>query len=673
MTLCASWTMAQSVNIENIGYQLNESDGTAILKNGKSFKEETLIIPEKIEHLGKEYTVTSIASKAFYSNVGIKKISIANTITEIGEYAFCYCTAIDSVTISSNVNLLSKGLFYACTELEAVSFGSGNSTVQIGDNTFYKCSALKTIGSCSIKDTVGDFAFANCAELQDSFNLKQVSHIGEKAFYNCSSIKGFAFNSECDFGSYAFYHCLQLKEVSLTDPKNIGDHCFTNCTSLTTFTLNQTSRCVVGEIGDSSFTNCTKLDTFYYSIDKKSTELYRIGEDVFGNEPTIKAICVNNDSFNSYNNIETWEPYVQYILPIKAEYTSAEESEQEQGESAEQEQSETTEQEVSDTFSLKGKRIIVFGDSKAEGVGNKVGKEYRSWAYYLQEEHGCVVTNAAVGGTHLTPASLTPQNNINGLGVYSLIKAWGTGDYSLLDASMEWAHSSKHADRWDHVEQIIKNTSATDYDIVCIEAGTNDWNNRLRVIGSWDDSRPIYNYTVSLKEIIGTLFNLNPKLYILIIPPIVRQMELGNKSTYSDYYLNPNSELYLYDVSQAMIEVAYKCGADTIDAYNCMGFTYENWTSTYSDDGTHPNEAGYRIMANKIGDFLLKNYANPSSGEAEHSETTVIYDNAQDVSSTFPAMIFDLNGRSMPCDINDLHNGFYIINGQKYYIKSNLK
>ncbi len=578
MFLGATLSFGQSVNIGDITYLLNESNGTAILENGGNYTEAELSVPTKIQHEKKDYIVEGIGEKAFYKNNAIKSVTIPSSVTAIGDYAFGYCDSINRVKFGEN----------------------------------------------------------------------------------------------CDFGSYAFCNCIQLKKVSITNPTDIGDHCFSNCSALETISINQTEPNVTGRIGDSCFSNCAKFNTLYYVITNEATEIYGLGENAFDGT-SLKAICVNNDGLKEYKNLAEWAGLAQYlvVMDLKSIIIATNDSEEE--EVQEEVQEETQEEVIPSGDILKGKRIIVFGDSKAEGVGNKVGKEYRSWAYYLQEEYGCIVTNAAVGGTHLTPVSLKPANNINGLGVYSLVKAWDTGDYSLVESAMEWAHNSKYADRWDHVEQIIKNTSATDYDIVCIEAGTNDWNNKLRVIGSWEDTKPIYNYTVALRDIIQTLYKLNPKLYILVIPPIVRQMVPGDKSTYSDYYLNPASELYLYDVSKAEMEIAKRCGADAIDAYYGMGFTYENWYPENTGDGTHPNEHGYRIMANKIGDYLLKNYANPSSGEAEHSETTVIYDNAQDVSSTFPAMIFDLNGRSMPCDINDLHNGFYIINGQKYYIKSNLK
>ena len=327
---------------------------------------------------------------------------------------------------------------------------------------------------------------------------------------------------------------------------------------------------------------------------------------------------------------------------------------------------------VEENPTLEGKRVIVFGDSKAEGVGNKVRGEFRSWAYYLQEEYGCVVTNVGVGGTHLTPASLKPGTGLNGLGVYNLVNAWGTGDYALVDSSISWAHQSKYGTRWDHVQETIKTTKATDYDIVCIDAGTNDWNNAARKLGKWEDTSPLQNYTVSLRTIISTLYELNPKLHILIVTPIVRQLEYEDTTTFSDYYRNPRSELYLYEVAETMINVAQRCGADAIDAYHEMGFTASNWTSLYTADGTHPNEAGYRIIADKIGAHLLDKMSSPDlTGMAPLLPSQGVSPSGLQGKVT----VMDLNGRVLRKNVDaskiadELPRGVYLLNGKKYVVK----
>lgn len=258
---------------------------------------------------------------------------------------------------------------------------------------------------------------------------------------------------------------------------------------------------------------------------------------------------------------------------------------------------------------LEGKRVICFGDSIMEGVGN----ELISWADYLGEYYGVNVTNIGVGGSHLTPLSLNVANNQNGLYVYNLVNAWYTQDFSLVSASVEWSHTN-YGTRWDKVLTVLQNTNATDYDIAIISAGTNDWNNVSHILGDFNDVDPIRNISASLRMIIQMLHLMNPKLYILVLPPLVRYVGDDfstatdlNPSYFSDTYQNVNSNLYLYDVSKTMMDVAKKMHVQSVDMYYDMEFNLYNW-KIFTNDGTHPNMLGYKSMARYVGRQLCSRY-----------------------------------------------------------------
>lgn len=267
---------------------------------------------------------------------------------------------------------------------------------------------------------------------------------------------------------------------------------------------------------------------------------------------------------------------------------------------------------------LSGKKIICFGDSITEGVGNVINGVYTSWVNYLGEFFGADITKMGVGGSHLTPQSMATQNSQNGLFVYHLINAWYTKDYSIMDSAIEWAHNnSTYGTRWDNVQSTIKNTVATDYDVAIIAAGTNDWNGANCVLGEWSDTNPLWNITVSLKQIIHMLQEMNPNLYILVIPPISRYIKRSEDASKDDWvestnfcdnYLNPNSNLYLWQVSEKMNEVAKKCHTQSISSYwDAFGFNFNAW-KLYTTDGTHLNDKGYKTMAEVIGNHLVSNY-----------------------------------------------------------------
>lgn len=686
LVLSSQMVLAKTVAYEGMKCEASDEDRTLVITDAKSVKDSEVVIPAEIEYGGVKYTVVGVGEKAFYHNDSIKSVSLPDGLLSLGDFAFGHCSQLKSIHIPSSLVSLGAGAFYGCSSLETADFEKGGKGLPIKENTFYDCQSLQSLGSCLISDTIGNLAFSNCQNLAGSLNLRKVHFIGDKAFYKCFSLTDVSFGESCSIGSYAFYACKKLGEVNLTNPLFVGDHCFMGCYSVKTAILRYTKQYELDEIGDSCFMKCSALETVKildysgyedgeYDPDL-SVEICRLGQEVFIQASALKQIYVPAVKFDEYKNAADWAPYSELLVALSAD--------------EQPEFSDTMEVVVGGEHvgsipggssveggiievkpSLEGKKVIVFGDSKAEGVGNQVNGEFRSWAYYMQEQYGCIVTNAAVGGTHLTPASLKPTTGVNGLGVYSLVNAWKTGDYSLVDSSISWAHQNKYGTRWDHVQEIIKTTKATDYDIVCIDAGTNDWNNAARVLGNWEDTNPLQNYTVALKNIITTLYELNPKLHILIIPPIVRQLTYSDTTTFSDYYLNPKSGLYLYEVAETMISVAQRCGADAIDAYHEMGFTVANWTSTYTDDGTHPNEAGYRVIGDKIGAHLL----NSMAPEIQTKVPSLPSQNGLSSDSQGKVTVVDLNGRVLRKNVdaskiaNELPRGVYLLNGKKCVVR----
>lgn len=677
LVLSSQVALAKTVVYDGVKCDASDEDRTLVITDAKGVTESKVVIPGEIEYEGVKYKVVGVGDKAFYRNDSVQVVSLPDGLLNVGSFAFGHCSQLKSIHIPSSLTSLGEGAFYGCSSLETADFAEGGSGLPIKENTFYDCQSLQSLGSCLISDTIGNLAFSNCQNLTGNLNLRKVRSIGDKAFYKCFSLTGVSFGEDCSIGSYAFYACKKLGEVSLTNPSLVSDHCFMGCYSIKTAILRYTKQYELNEIGDSCFMKCEALEIVKildysgyedgeYDPDL-SVEICKLGNEVFLQTSALAEIYVPARKIEEYRSAPDWEPYTDLLVAL----SDADQPEWTDSTDVLDGGNPPLDGGTVDTKpSLVGKRVIVFGDSKAEGVGNQVDGEFRSWAYYMQEEYGCDVTNAAVGGTHLTPASLRPTSGVNGLGVYSLVNAWKTEDYSLVDSSISWAHLNRYGTRWDHVQKIIKTTKATDYDIVCIDAGTNDWNNAARVLGNWDDTNPLQNYTVALKNIITTLYELNPKLHILIIPPIVRQLEYSDTTTFSDYYLNPKSQLYLYEVAETMISVAQRCGADAIDAYHEMGFTAANWTSMYTDDGTHPNEAGYRVIGDKIGAHLLSKM---SSSSMPTSVAPLLLE--QDDLLQGKVTVVDLNGRVLRKNVDaskiadELPRGVYLLNGKKCVVK----
>jgi len=297
---------------------------------------------------------------------------------------------------------------------------------------------------------------------------------------------------------------------------------------------------------------------------------------------------------------------------------------------------------------LAGKKVVVFGDSIVEGVDNKINNVYTSFADYLKN-WGCEVTKLGVGGTHLTPSSLTAQSSFNGYSVYHLITAWCTQIYTVMDATTEYiADSTEYGDRWAHVPATIKSTTPNDFDVVIIAGGTNDWNNAGRVIGNWTDQNVVYNYTATLRSVISSLRSVNPNIFIVVMSPIVRWMNYSatpSSIDFSDNSANPNSGLWLPDVAGKMAEVTERSKAMSINAYTELGINESNFSEFFTIGGVHPNNDGQLRMAELVGNSLSTNLFSRSSSTHYHQNLDFLNSLSQSV----------LDGKA------DLSNGVFLI------------
>lgn len=257
---------------------------------------------------------------------------------------------------------------------------------------------------------------------------------------------------------------------------------------------------------------------------------------------------------------------------------------------------------------LFGKKVVVFGDSIVEGVDNRINSVYTSFADYLAN-YGCEIYKMGVGGTHLTPATLSAQASFSGYSVYHLIHAWCSQSYTVMDATTDYiANNTEYGARWAHVPAFIKSTSPANFDVVVICAGTNDWNNVGRLLGKWSDTSIPYNYTATVKAIVNELREVNPSLQVVFVTPPVRWVDYDasdpDTTTFSDNAANATSGLWLPDVAGTIIQTAMRAKAVAIDMYKGMGVNETNFASFFTSGGVHPNDAGQKRMAKVIAENI---------------------------------------------------------------------
>ena len=171
--------------------------------------QDTLNIPSTVTYNDNEYTVTEIASGGIYNVQSIRCAIIPQTIKYLSKN-FEKCDNLKTVIINSN-NILGKT--YTTDNNMRSLFGSqvteyvlGDNVTSIGDNAFYNCSNLLTIGIPNSVTSIGKSAFEGCSALSLLILHPNITSYGERAFYNCTALKTIYNYREtpAPLGAYAF-------------------------------------------------------------------------------------------------------------------------------------------------------------------------------------------------------------------------------------------------------------------------------------------------------------------------------------------------------------------------------------------------------------------------------------------------------------------------------------
>ena len=170
-----------------------------------------------------------------------------------------YTTTEGGVTVtgynSTATNLVLNGsVTYQDVEYNVVS---------IGNNAFYGCSSLTSVGDLSACTSIGVYAFEGCSSLTSVGDLSACTSISDRAFEGCSNLASVGDLSACtSIGNQTFYNCSSLASVGdLSACTSIGNQAFYNCSSLAS--VGDLNSC--NSIGNQAFTNCTKLEEIVLS------------------------------------------------------------------------------------------------------------------------------------------------------------------------------------------------------------------------------------------------------------------------------------------------------------------------------------------------------------------------------------------------------------------------
>ena len=314
-------------------YYTNEDDdevGVMYSKSGEYSGD--VVIPSTVTYNGKQYTVTSIGSKAFSGCTRLKKVTIPNSVTNIGDNAFSECRGLKAVTIGNSVTSIGSGAFTYCSYLTEVTIP--NSVTNIGDKAFYYCYGLKAVTIGNSVTSIGDYAFDGCPNLIEITIPNSVTNIGDNAFSECRGLKAVTIgNSVTAIGGWAFSYCTGLTTVvwnarsSQIPLSEFGNPMppFSNCDRLTDFVfgeevehipaylcynLTSLKNLVIGNsvttIGNSAFSDCTGLTTVTWNA-RNVQDFQSTGGRPFSN-------CKNLTEFVFGEEVEHIPDYLCYKL-----------------------------------------------------------------------------------------------------------------------------------------------------------------------------------------------------------------------------------------------------------------------------------------------------------------------------------------------------------------------
>ena len=268
--LFSAVAFAYDVEIDGIYYNLDTENKTAEVahdgdtwdENGVGYTQSEIVIPEKVNYNGIEYSVTSIGENAFYECKSLTSITIPNSIKYIECFVFRGCGALERVCISDlaawcdiefcwddGSNPLDRGNLYLNGEKvvnlvipegvdsikryslrhqDFLNVSIPNSVTYIGSETFYGCSSLTSLKIPNSVIEIGVRGFKNCSSLVSVDLGEGITEINDEAFIGCSSLTSIIIpNSVIYLGSEAFAHCYALKCAKIGSSINdLGNRIF---------------------------------------------------------------------------------------------------------------------------------------------------------------------------------------------------------------------------------------------------------------------------------------------------------------------------------------------------------------------------------------------------------------------------------------------------------------
>ena len=216
---------------------------------------------------------------------------------------------------------------------------------------------------------------------------------------------------------------------------------------------------------------------------------------------------------------------------------------------------------------LKNKKINFLGDSITEGAG---ASEYKkSYTQIIAAKTGAICRNYGISGTRIARQT----------------ESWGSPDYDRDFCS-----------RYDSMDP--------DADIIVIFGGTNDYGHGDAPLGSMSD-RSDATFYGALHTLYRGVIEKYPEAKIIVLTPLHR---FGDDMPSAE---GAGTSVHLLkDYVHAIREVAEYYSLPVLDLFATVGIqpNVPIIMEKYTADGLHPNDRGHQIIADKIINFLEREF-----------------------------------------------------------------
>lgn len=197
---------AYDFEVDGIFYTIiSTGDLTCSVEQAKDV--ETLVIPQQVKYLNRDFTVVGIWGLGDCKNM--KEVILPQSITSLNSGIFSDCKSLSIINLD-NINAIGKSCFAGCEALSEITI---DSKCKVSASAFRNCTSLKTVYYYS--NRIPEYCFAGCISLENVILSDNIYSIGDSAFYGCKSLTSIDLYKTNYLGDECFAGCDNLKSVSI--------------------------------------------------------------------------------------------------------------------------------------------------------------------------------------------------------------------------------------------------------------------------------------------------------------------------------------------------------------------------------------------------------------------------------------------------------------------------